>query len=719
MEEFAAELSTHIFGNPHSKSAASQRSELHIDQARLRVLTLLNTSPRDYELVFVQNATAGLKLLGEALGHDWQFLYSRHAHTSLLGLRELAKASHPFDSKSLSATLESLTKHHPLEDLVVGCPAQSNFSGDREVWSSEINAHIKRHGSRVYTLLDAAAMATSKAPDLGSLDSPDFVVLSFYKMFGFPDLGALLVKKRGNAAELPRHKKYFGGGTVELATLDSNVVARKQKLHEKLEDGTVPFHSIIALDLAIEVHRKIYGSFERISKHTSAVALYAVQRLQALTHPSSRSKLVTLYSDSSKYEDPLLQGPIIAFNLKDSHGNWIGYSTVEEVCAIENISVRTGTLCNAGEALLALEKTEEEAIMGYKQGHACGDQIDLIDAKPTGAVRISFGAMSSISEVDAFINCLEKYFLESEQSARSLKPIGKSLENKTGHVKSILVYPIKSCASYRVPANTAWQVTLEGLKWDREFCVVSTSTGNILSMKKHMEMSNIVPILHLDTDTLEIKYVGTESVTNNVITIPLSPSKDEFSSLIDSKLCGDKVCTIPLSGFYIEKFFSEILGQSCTLARCGSSARYFKPDLPEAANVGLPSNNSFQTVPDIESQKIKIALANSSPLLLVSESSARELDSLSKDLGVKTKNKNSKIDTDVFRGNIVIDGNLLQPYAEDEWSQIRLGQSMFTVSFYYYDYLYFYHYYCYSSFNLQLIINYVFMLIAIRSLSKM
>ena len=44
---------------------------------------------------------------------------------------------------------------------------------------------------------------------------PDFVALSFYKIFGFPTgLGALLVK---NCAEISLQKTYFGGGAVALA----------------------------------------------------------------------------------------------------------------------------------------------------------------------------------------------------------------------------------------------------------------------------------------------------------------------------------------------------------------------------------------------------------------------------------------------------------------------------------------------------------------------
>ena len=47
---------------------------------------------------------------------------------------------------------------------------------------------------------------------------------------------------------------------------------RKQGLHESVEDGTLPFHSIIALKAAMETHQRLYGGEECmsvISRHTT------------------------------------------------------------------------------------------------------------------------------------------------------------------------------------------------------------------------------------------------------------------------------------------------------------------------------------------------------------------------------------------------------------------------------------------------------------------
>jgi len=63
--------------------------------------------------------------------------------------------------------------------------------------------------------------------------SPDFVAVSFYKMFGYPTgLGALLVRNKTAVAVL-RRKKYFGGGTVEVVLAHDRHHVSKKDFHEK------------------------------------------------------------------------------------------------------------------------------------------------------------------------------------------------------------------------------------------------------------------------------------------------------------------------------------------------------------------------------------------------------------------------------------------------------------------------------------------------------
>lgn len=92
-------------------------------------------------------------------------------------------------------------------------PAQSNLTGRRLPlqW-----AHKARNTHGYFTLLDAAALLMTKLLDLQNpATSPDYITCSFYKIFGMPDLGALIVK-RGPAADILRKRKYFGGGTINI-----------------------------------------------------------------------------------------------------------------------------------------------------------------------------------------------------------------------------------------------------------------------------------------------------------------------------------------------------------------------------------------------------------------------------------------------------------------------------------------------------------------------
>ena len=101
-----------------------------------------------------------------------------------------------------SITYNSLTHDQPCHYVVnslFAYPAQSNFSGRRYPleWANAVHCGSdvlntlsgmqRKHRTcpHWYVLLDAAALLTTSTLDL-SLYKPDFVVLSFYKMFGFP-----------------------------------------------------------------------------------------------------------------------------------------------------------------------------------------------------------------------------------------------------------------------------------------------------------------------------------------------------------------------------------------------------------------------------------------------------------------------------------------------------------------------------------------------------
>ena len=77
---------------------------------------------------------------------------------------------------------------------------------------------------------------------------PDFVDVSFYKMFGFPTgVGALLVRKE----KLPLfHRAAFFGGTVEFVGVGMQTHVLKED-HAGFEDGTVDYLGIPGVEIGL------------------------------------------------------------------------------------------------------------------------------------------------------------------------------------------------------------------------------------------------------------------------------------------------------------------------------------------------------------------------------------------------------------------------------------------------------------------------------------
>lgn len=258
----------------------------------------------------------------------------------------------------------------------------------------------------MYSLLDAAALVATAPLDLSNHEqAPDFTALSFYKIFGFPDLGALIVRK-ASASVLSR-RRYFGGGTVDMVinaknalTGTDNWFARKAtSLHEMLEDGTPPFHSIIALDVALRTHKKLFASMESVSMHAGKLAKSLHQQLLGLSHANGMRVCVIYNCPSSTYNDTKTQGPTIAFGIQNSRGGWIGKSDSEALAILNNIQIRTGGLCNPGGIATYLDMSPYEMYENFREGLRCGNELDELNGKPTGVIRVSLGAMSSTEDV--------------------------------------------------------------------------------------------------------------------------------------------------------------------------------------------------------------------------------------------------------------------------------------------------------------------------------
>ena len=462
MQSFSKDMMSNLFGNPHSHSPASSLSTVRVAAVRSRMLTFFRASPEHFDLVFTANATAATKLVMEGM-RDYNcgfgaepFWYGYHAdsHTSLVGVREVASAGFRYfrsdaevegwlsDDNTRSATpIENSSLRRGIG--LFAYPAQSNMNGRRlpMSWPGRIRASHKLEHHTVYSLLDAAAFVTTAQLDLSDPDiAPDFTALSFYKIFGFPDLGALIVRKK--AGHLLRSRRYFGGGTVDMVINDSDEAWHADKdesLHQILEDGTLPFHSILALDSALDVHERLYGSMDLVSQHTCALAKTLYDQISRLRHASGVPVCTIYKHPASEYGDKKSQGPTIAFNLRDSSGAWIGKSDFEQLAIVNNIQIRTGGVCNPGGLAWALDLSPKEMRSNFEEGLRCGNCIDVLHGKPTGIIRVSLGAMSNLEDVKALISFMQIFVERWRDTIAILRPLILGLEEPTTRGKLGLV----------------------------------------------------------------------------------------------------------------------------------------------------------------------------------------------------------------------------------------------------------------------------------------
>ena len=214
-----ADLSSNIYGNPHSRNSSSQQSTDVIRDVRQTILRHFNTNSEDYSVIFVSNCTSALHLVARSFtfcnvlennsmskcSEDKNrnvglLAYIEDNHTSVVGMRNVV-ADRGCDFRCLTrqdiedslCPPESVEKIELKDDIDVNnlfvYPAQSNFSGERYPlsWIEIIQGRRRLFGQpgEWFVFLDAASLLTTSVLDLNTY-KPDFVGLSFFKMFGYP-----------------------------------------------------------------------------------------------------------------------------------------------------------------------------------------------------------------------------------------------------------------------------------------------------------------------------------------------------------------------------------------------------------------------------------------------------------------------------------------------------------------------------------------------------
>lgn len=219
------------------------------------------------------------------------------------------------------------------------------------------------------------------------------------------------------------------------------------------------------------------------------------------------------------------------------------YSQFQHMADLFNISLRTGCFCNSGSCQRHLNITNKEMKSMHKAGHKCGDEVDLVNGRPTGAVRVSFGYHNTFNDIDKLVSMITKCFVR-QQTLNNQKPkrhlinhnnnevevvntntakfkeeiLSVLNENNLRHttpeifntgsnatLSEIAIFPIKSCGAFKIKSD--WKIGPKGFEYDREWMIVKDN-GVCLTQKQNTEMCMILPAIDLKHRHLTLNFKG-------------------------------------------------------------------------------------------------------------------------------------------------------------------------------------------------------------------
>ena len=402
LREHAELLREGVFGNPHSVNPTSRTASKLVDRARDAVLRFFDADPAEYAVIFSQNATGALRLVGEAYPfvHGSRLVLTSDNHNSVNGLRAYACARGgtvqylPLDV-DLRLPADSASNVAPASaPSLFAYPLQSNFSGVRH----DVQWVRTMQDRGYHVLVDAAAFVPTNPLSL-RIVKPDFLCLSFYKMFGYPTgIGALIAKREALSV---LRRPWFSGGTVEWVSVQ-NVRHQLEAAPAAFEDGTVNFLGISAVPIGLSFLSRV--GVERIREHVAGLTRRLLEGVRSLSHADGRP-MVVIHGPADCHG----RGGTVAFNVVSRFGRVVPFIDVERAAGEQNISIRGGCFCNPGAA---------EFAFGYdaRRAATCLDRTSpgVFDAREfaaclgttVGAVRASAGLPTTTDDIDRLLEFL-------------------------------------------------------------------------------------------------------------------------------------------------------------------------------------------------------------------------------------------------------------------------------------------------------------------------
>ncbi|KAK7901334.1 hypothetical protein WMY93_018103 [Mugilogobius chulae] len=630
IQNYSQDISTSLYGNPHSRSPSSRLTHDTVERVRYRILQHFSADPEQYSVIFTSGCTAALKLLAETF--PWRsesvFSYLTDSHTSVVGMRALTSGlgatTLPVAPEDMENTSKNTTSNGDISCQTphLFCfPAQSNFSGKKYPLS-----YVRGIQARS---LNPASSYKGKWGTAGSHG------------------------RRSNV-----EKSYFGGGTAAAYLSGEDYYVPAESTSDRFEDGTVSFLDIIALNHSFDALYKLTGGMQWVQQHTFGLARFTYIILSSLRHGSGRP-VAQIYPTSS-----------------------LTVPTVDRMAALYNIHIRTGCFCNTGACQAFLGISNQQMKSNLQAGHVCGDDVDLVLGRPTGSVRVSFGFMSTFQDLDR--ERIDALTNSTSQRDASLQPITREngatqevkeaeepregAERSFGHeeedgcsLTNIYIYPIKSCGAFEVQQ---WPLGPQGLLFDRSFMVVNVN-GVCLSQKREARLCLIKPQILLKSNQLLLTASGMESIC-----VPLETKTQ--SQVCQSKVCGDRVETLDC-GDAVAQWLSDFLQQKCRLIR-------LSPDFTrDARKKKQPESSQGEAS---SSSGSSLSLVNEAQYLVINRASVEHIHRLIHNR--EELNADERLVLDVenvitrFRANLVV--SAAEAFQEDNWSQLIIADTRFVVS---------------------------------------
>jgi molybdenum cofactor sulfurtransferase len=417
-----------VLGNPHSNNPTSLASTALVQRTRQVVCEFFDAPPDEYLCVFTANASAALRLVGEAYRFEpgGTFALTFDNHNSVNGIREFARrkgadiAYVPVVAPDLrldrAAMTHVLAGADPTARNLLAFPAQSNFSGVQHPLDLVDEAHALGWD----VLVDAAAFAPTNRFDVARI-RPDFATFSFYKIFGFPTgVGCLLVR-RDKVASLSR--PWFAGGTITIASVQGD----GHYLHDDeaaFEDGTVDYLNLPAVTTGLE-HVERIGR-DAIHERVVCLTTWLLDALAELQH-STGQPLVEILGPTDTTE----RGGTVTFVMHDRDGRPIDDRRVEELANAAGISLRTGCFCNPGAGEIAHHLSAREMTKWFARDEPVSfselrERLATEHGVLVAAIRVSVGLATNFADVFRFL-CFAQGFVD--RTVDDIGPAGTVFEN--------------------------------------------------------------------------------------------------------------------------------------------------------------------------------------------------------------------------------------------------------------------------------------------------